>query len=126
MCLFVCVVSFIFFISSFLYFISFNISVPADIKVSTLSQVTGIIGQSVTLTCDISVTYPPLISVTWEFNGTKIVTNSLGKYVGGSVTAPSLIITHLQTSDQGSYACYSTNLFSSGHSYIYLDLTGEK
>lgn len=96
-----------------------------NISVSTISTVTGVEGHNVTLICNVSSIYPPVISVTWKFNDTAIDTLLGGKYQGGSISAPSLFVTNLSATDQGNYACSATNVFSTRQAYLYLTLAGE-
>lgn len=70
--------------------------------------------------CNVSSTYPPVASVTWEFNGARIDTQSGGQYQGGNITAPSLLIINLQSTDLGSYTCFVTNLYSSNNVTVQL------
>lgn len=78
------------------------------------------LGHDVTLICNVSSTYPPVASVTWEFNGARIDTQSGGRYQGGNITTPSLLIINLQSTDLGSYSCFVTNLYSSNNVTVQL------
>ncbi|XP_052710843.1 uncharacterized protein LOC128185237 [Crassostrea angulata] len=93
-----------------------------NISVSTLSTVTGVEGHNVTLICDVSSIYPPVISVTWKFNDIAIDTLLGGKYQGGSISSPSLFINNLNATDQGNYTCSATNEFNTRQAYVYLTL----
>lgn len=67
-------------------------------------------------------TYPPVASVTWEFNGGRIKTQSMERFYGGSVSSPSLLITNLQHTDEGNYTCIVSNLYSSDTAVVSLDI----
>lgn len=97
----------------------------AGITVTTVSPVSAIAGNSVILTCNVSATYPPVASVTWEFSGSRIDNSPGGRYHGGNVSTPSLTITNLQMADQGYYTCSGTNLYDSRHVNVHLIVIGK-
>lgn len=101
-------------ITFFLFLAGFNIS--------TVSPVPGQVGHNVTLICNVTATYPPVASVTWEFNGARIETQSIERFNGGSVSSPSLFITNLQNTDEGNYTCIVSNLYSSDSAVVSLDI----
>lgn len=96
-----------------------------NISVSTLSTVTVVEGHNVTLICNVSSIYPPVISVTWKFNDIAIDTLLGVKYQGGSISAPSLFINNLNATNQGNYTCSATNVFNTRQAYVYLTLAGK-
>lgn len=87
---------------------------------TTVSPASGDLGGNVTLICNVTSLYSPVTSVTWEFDGTRIDPQSDDRFRGGSVTAPSLFINNLKTTDQGNYSCSASNMFGSGQANIYL------
>lgn len=91
-------------------------------NISTVSPVPGQVGHNVTLICNVTATYPPVASVTWEFNGARIETQSIERFYGGSVSSPSLFITSLQNTDEGNYTCIVSNLYSSDSAVVSLDI----
>lgn len=97
-------------------------SFQAGFNISTVSPVPGQVGHNVTLICNVTATYPPVASVTWEFNGARIETQSIERFYGGSVSSPSLFITNLQNTDEGNYTCIVSNLYSSDSAVVSLDI----
>lgn len=91
-------------------------------NVSTVSPILGQVGHSVTLICNVTSSYPPVASVTWEFDGSRIDTQSVSRYHGGSISSPSLFITNLQNTDEGNYTCIASNLYSSNSVVVFLDI----
>lgn len=84
-------------------------------------------GNSITLVCTVT-SNPVHTSVTWNKiqNGvsTTISVNS-GKYSGGTVSQPSLVINNAGNSDEAFYICSATNSVGKGQSsQTYLDVVG--
>lgn len=96
-----------------------------NISVSTLSTVTGVEGHNVTLICNVSSIYPPVISVTQKFNDIAIDLLLGVKYQGGSISAPSLFINNLNATNQGNYTCSATTVYNTRQAYVYLTLAGK-
>ncbi|XP_060068235.1 hemicentin-1-like [Ylistrum balloti] len=106
-----------------------TISVTGSVPVVNIQQATYTVntGSSVTLECTVSAT-PQANSVTWRrnINGvSSIISINGGKYNGGSVTSPSLVIYTTSSSDIGYYTCEATNAVGTGTSTdTYLDVVG--
>ncbi|XP_056017075.1 uncharacterized protein LOC125674433 [Ostrea edulis] len=65
-----------------------------------------------TLTCEIFLyeNGPPLQEILWMKDGTDIdIARSGGKYLGGSISDPSLVILDVSQFDKGSYQCKGSN-----------------
>ncbi|KAJ8316394.1 hypothetical protein KUTeg_006408 [Tegillarca granosa] len=65
------------------------------------------VGDTVTLTCSVSVSSSQSYSVQWYYNNALLLTNT-GRYSGAVFGTPSLTITNVQSSDTGSYICSAT------------------
>ena len=87
------------------------------------------IGQTVTLDCSWS-GIPPAYYITWQkvINGIgRDINVRNGKYVGSTVSSPSLIITAANNDDEADYICTATNAVGRNYSErTSLDATGSK
>ncbi|CAC5377794.1 HMCN [Mytilus coruscus] len=83
-----------------------------DVTISQPSQ--GFLGQAITIQCSY-VSNPGATNVIWS-KGNQGITVDGNKYVGGSLSNPSLTITNLAASDQGSYRCSVVNSVGQGDS----------
>ena len=83
-----------------------------DVTISQPSQGSG--GQAITIQCSY-VSNPGATNVIWS-KGNQGITVDGNKYVGGTLSNPSLTITNLAASDQGSYRCSVVNTVGQGDS----------
>ncbi|XP_071166138.1 hemicentin-1-like [Mytilus edulis] len=83
-----------------------------DVTISQPSQGSG--GQAITIQCSY-VSNPGATNVIWS-KGNQGITVDGSKYVGGTLSNPSLTITNLAASDQGSYRCSVVNTVGQGDS----------
>lgn len=87
-------------------------------------------GSSTTIPCTVIQSVPPHTSVLWKrFRNGNLenidIQGSNGKYLGGSVTAPSLTINNAVQDDETSYICTATNDVGTGQSFgRFLDVIG--
>ncbi|XP_063441331.1 hemicentin-1-like isoform X2 [Mytilus trossulus] len=79
------------------------------------STYTGQYGNSVTLVCTVSAV-PFQTNVYWEKDGFAQINSGDNGYSGSTTNNPSLTITSVTTSDQGTYRCYATNIVGTGQS----------
>ena len=90
--------------------IFFNIisdSPRIEVSPSPLSANTGV--ATMTISCVIDAN-PPVTSVSWrkDLNVLDLSTPA-GKYSGGTLESPSLVIHNVEVSDEGSYVCGAQN-----------------
>ncbi|CAC5377793.1 unnamed protein product [Mytilus coruscus] len=83
-----------------------------DVTITQPSQGSG--GQAITIQCSY-VSNPGATNVIWS-KGNQGITVDGSKYVGGSLSNPSLTINNLAASDQGSYRCSVVNSVGQGDS----------
>ncbi|CAG2239104.1 HMCN [Mytilus edulis] len=83
-----------------------------DVTITQPSQGSG--GQAITIQCSY-VSNPGATNVIWS-KGNQGITVDGSKYVGGTLSNPSLTITNLAASDQGSYRCSVVNSVGQGDS----------
>ena len=91
-----------------------------------------ILGNSVTLVCEVTAT-PTETRIVWRrfVNGAPVdidfSMNNNNKYSGSTVDTPSLTIRNADNSDEGNYVCYATNVVGTGSSsQTFLDVIGRK
>ncbi|XP_060078232.1 hemicentin-1-like, partial [Ylistrum balloti] len=97
-----------------------TLSVTGAIPTVTIGQSSYSVttGATATLSCTIS-GIPASTAVTWQKTRnsvTSTITIDGGKYDGGSITTPSLIINNADSNDDGSYVCQATNSVGTGSS----------
>ncbi|XP_069133480.1 hemicentin-1-like isoform X12 [Argopecten irradians] len=106
-----------------------TISVTGSVPVVNIQQASYTVntGSTATLVCTVTAT-PNANSVTWRrtINGVSTaITINGGKYTGGSVNSPSLVIYSTTSSDIGFYTCEASNAVGTGTSAdTYLDVVG--
>ncbi|VDI02517.1 hemicentin, partial [Mytilus galloprovincialis] len=98
-----------------------NVGAIVTVDVRHIPHVTtqppqGIVGQAVTIQC-YYVSNPVATNVVWRKGNQGIIVDGK-KYVGGSLSNPSLTITNLTASDEGSYTCSVSNSMGQGNSSI--------
>ncbi|XP_052103233.1 hemicentin-1-like [Mytilus californianus] len=97
-----------------------NADATVTVEVQYIPDVTitqpfqGFLGQAITIQCSY-VSNPGATNVIWS-KGNQGITVDGNKYVGGSLSNPSLTITNLAASDQGSYRCSVVNSVGQGYS----------
>ncbi|XP_061176197.1 phosphatidylinositol phosphatase PTPRQ-like [Saccostrea echinata] len=94
---------------------------PPSVSVSGPTQS----GDTVTNGCTATVTAdsPAITAIKWTKDGTEIdIANSGGKYSGGTVNNPALIINTIGSSDRGVYRCVATNAAGFTTSYNNVNL----
>ncbi|XP_062609590.1 uncharacterized protein LOC134271400, partial [Saccostrea cucullata] len=72
--------------------------------------------DSVSLSCNFSSSYPPVVEVNWYKDDAPINPMSNGKYSGGTIHSPNLNITNFQEEDQGYYHCSVYNQYGTTNS----------
>ncbi|XP_034319369.2 MAM domain-containing glycosylphosphatidylinositol anchor protein 1-like [Magallana gigas] len=84
--------------------------------------------NNVTLPCNFSASYPPVVMVKWYSYTYHIFisTSMSGKYIGGTPQNPSLTIKDVQAADMGRYQCYvynshGTRMTASIHLVVYYE-----
>ncbi|CAC5398269.1 unnamed protein product [Mytilus coruscus] len=92
--------------------VSVEVKYIPDVTITQPSQ--GSVGQAITIQCSY-VSNPGATNVIWS-KGNQGITVDGNKYVGGSLSNPSLTITNLAASDQGSYRCSAVNSVGQGDS----------
>ncbi|XP_060079143.1 hemicentin-1-like [Ylistrum balloti] len=106
-----------------------TLTVTGSLPVPTIAENTYsvITGQSITLECTVS-SDPAHTVVFWQriINGqTQSINIDGSKYVGSTLSSPSLVISNAANSDQGSYICLATNIVGTGQSsQTVLSVTG--
>lgn len=85
-------------------------------------------GGTATIVCTVDST-PSATSVQWQKiqNGIPSTLTISGRYSGGTVSSPSLVISNVDSSDEAFYVCSATNSVGTGQSsQTYLDIQGSK
>ncbi|XP_033751335.1 hemicentin-1-like isoform X19 [Pecten maximus] len=106
-----------------------TVSVTGSLPVVSIQQASYTVntGSTATLVCTVSAT-PQANSVTWRrtVGGTStVIAINGGKYTGGSVISPSLVIYSASSNDIGFYTCEASNSVGTGTSAdTYLDVVG--
>ncbi|XP_061186534.1 hemicentin-1-like [Saccostrea echinata] len=72
--------------------------------------------DSVSLSCNFSSSYPPVVEVSWYKDDVAIDPVQNGKLSGGTINSPNLNITNFQREDQGFYHCSVYNHYGSRNS----------
>ncbi|XP_062573589.1 LOW QUALITY PROTEIN: hemicentin-1-like [Saccostrea cucullata] len=72
--------------------------------------------ESVSLSCNFSSSYPPVVEVNWYKDGVPINPIPNGKYSGGTIYSPNLNITNFQEEDQGYYHYSVSNQYGTRNS----------
>ncbi|XP_061175934.1 hemicentin-1-like [Saccostrea echinata] len=72
--------------------------------------------NSVSLSCNFSSSYPPVVEVNWYKDDARINSVSNGKYSGGTIPFPNLNISNIQEKDQGYYHCSVYNHYGTRNS----------
>ncbi|CAC5415119.1 HMCN [Mytilus coruscus] len=83
-----------------------------DVNITQPTQ--GAVGQTIIIQCSY-ISKPAATNVTWS-TGNQGITVDGNKYIGASLSNPSLTITNLAASDQASYRCSVMNLLGQGDS----------
>ncbi|XP_052103246.1 hemicentin-1-like [Mytilus californianus] len=95
-----------------------NATVRVDVRhipyVTTTQPPQGIVGQAITIQCSY-VSHPTATNVIWS-KGNQGITVDGSKYVGGSLSNPSLTIINLTASDEGPYTCSVLNSMGQSNS----------
>ncbi|CAC5377795.1 HMCN [Mytilus coruscus] len=93
-------------------------SVSVDVRyipyVTTTQPPQGIVGQAITIQCSY-VSNPEATNIIWS-KGNQGITVDGNKYVGGSLSNPSLTIINLTASDEGPYTCSVLNSMGQSNS----------
>ncbi|XP_035696440.1 hemicentin-2-like isoform X1 [Branchiostoma floridae] len=88
-----------------------HIMVPPTVEVGPYSPYVTTYRRTVTLTCAVSGAKPNISSLHWEKDGARVETIGFtGKYSGGNMASPSLLIHHVTRADTGSYACIADHV----------------
>eukprot|EP00058_Branchiostoma_floridae_P028384 XP_002613875.1 hypothetical protein BRAFLDRAFT_72005 [Branchiostoma floridae] len=84
---------------------------PPTVEVGPYSPYVTTYRRTVTLTCAVSGAKPNISSLHWEKDGARVETIGFtGKYSGGNMASPSLLIHHVTRADTGSYACIADHV----------------
>lgn len=94
------------------------------------SQLSVTVGVSVTMVCTVS-SNPVHTSVYWQkvVNGvaTNINLSQTNKYLGSTISSPSLTVLNAVIADEGYYTCNAQNSFGTGTSLqTFLDVVGSE
>ncbi|XP_035828095.1 hemicentin-1 [Aplysia californica] len=89
------------------------LSVPPQVTKTGGDRVMSTEGTRQEISCQIQSSSPAALSVSWTRNGTAVNVNN-GRYEGGTVSLPSLIIRSVSEDDQGDYVCSVTNAEGTG------------
>ncbi|XP_078616457.1 protein amalgam-like [Branchiostoma floridae x Branchiostoma japonicum] len=88
-------------------FIRLELHVPPKLEVGPSNPYITTWGKTVSLMCTVRDAKPNITSLYWEKDGGRIEANGYkGKYSGGNVKSPSLIIRRVTRADAGLYTCF--------------------
>lgn len=101
----------------FVMFVWFTVTKPPTVTVP--HSKTGVIGENVTIPCNVSEVYSETV-ITWIKNNGNfdsiINIDDSDRFVGGTYNLPDLTIISSQKGDEGNYTCQAQNLEFNGSS----------
>ncbi|XP_061186540.1 hemicentin-1-like [Saccostrea echinata] len=100
--------------SASMIFLDLRRGSPVLSTVTTIYAVNA--SDSVSLSCNFSSSYPPVVEVSWYKDDVAIDPVQNGKHSGGTIHSPNLNITNFQREDQGFYHCSVYNHYGSRNS----------